>query len=307
MMRLDGNKSTLYMRFDKILPSAQGMGIWEDRAYILYDTGVCAVYDLQSRKPTALARFPLGSYNSGTPTGDYLNHANSCMFGTLHFENNPIPLLYVNTGTGIGYDAEGYYCRCAVENIELVRDAQGAEGYSARTLQTISFLPGTGAEGSQFESPCWGCPSWLVDSQRKLLYIVSARYRTTRGHVPEGEKNRYLITTFPLPALSDGEKIILTHSDIIDQFAVASDLQFTQGGTLMDDKIYYTFGCPRLGYPLQLAVFDLKKKSLQAIVENMDAAFENEEIECCAPYRGRLLCNTCDGSIFTLPDECLPL
>ena len=81
MIRMDGSNSKLFMSFEKILPSAQGMGIWEDRAYILYDTGKCAIYDLKKRNPSPVAVFPLGSYNEGIPSKDYLNHANSCMFG----------------------------------------------------------------------------------------------------------------------------------------------------------------------------------------------------------------------------------
>lgn len=51
---LDGSKSTLYMKFQKEMPSAQGMSIWNNRAFILYDTGGCGVYDLTSRNPQAL-------------------------------------------------------------------------------------------------------------------------------------------------------------------------------------------------------------------------------------------------------------
>ena len=84
------------------------------------------------------------------------------------------------------------------------------------------------------------------------------------------------------------------------QFCVESDVLFTQGGTLSDNKIYYTYGCPKIGYPLAILVFDLEKKVLCAQIGNLDEAFHGEEIECCAFYEGRLLCNTCDGSIFEI-------
>ena len=224
---LDGRGSTLYMTCHKPLPSAQGMGVWDDRAYILYDTGVCAVFDLKTRNSRPAAVFPLGSYNAGKPSRDYLNHANSCMFSAVHWEGNPIPLLYVTVGTGIGEDADGYFYRCAVENILEQEDGS----FRAETVQTISYRSaGTLAPG--FEQPCWGCPCFLVDNDAGFLYLFSARHRTKRGCVPEGEKNAYIITKFPLPDPKTGGKVLLGPEDILDQFAVQSDVLFTQGGTI---------------------------------------------------------------------------
>lgn len=297
MRRVNGKNSKLYMRFEKILPSAQGMAIWQDRAFILYDTGVCGVYDLVNKNTRPIAQFPLGSYNVGTPTEDYRNHANSCMFGGIHYRKNPIPLLYVNIGSGTGYDKDGYFYRCAVENI--VRDANG---YSAKTLQVISYTP-EGIENTAYEPPCWGCPAWLVDTEKQRLYLFAARYRTKRGCVPEGEHNRFFITAFHLPEISEGEKIQLTSADILDQFGIDADFQFTQGGTIAGQRLYFTFGCPKREYPLMVAGFDLEKKTLTTVVRNLDAALCYEEIECCALYQGKLLCNTCDGGIYEIKGE----
>ena len=306
MLHLNGSNSKLYMHFEKTLPSAQGMGIWENYAYILYDSGECAVYNLETRNSAPVSKFLLGSYNNGVPSKDYLNHANSCMFGTIHNEGNPIPLLYVTTGTGTGYDEQGYYCRCAVEDIKCVNNNDGSTTFVANTLQTISLRP-EGTLKNGFQPPCWGCPSWLVDTERKELYILSARYRTKKGYVPEGEQNQYIITTFSLPELSCGSFVSLTYDDITDQFSVFSDIQFTQGGTVINRKVYYTYGCPNLGYPLTIAVFDLDKKQMIAYIDNLDQAFSNEEIECCALYKEKLLCNTCDGSIYAVDEDILAL
>ena len=296
---LDGSDSRLYMEFDKILPSAQGMGIWEDRAYVLYDTGVCGVYDLKTRKRDPLAQFPLGSYNAGSPTRDYLNHANSCMFSDIHYLGNPIPLLYVVIGTGTGEDEDGFYYRCAVENIICQVDSQGREQYSAETVQIISYCPG--GEGEKgYEKPGWGCPAFLIDNQTSALYMLSSRYRSKYECVPEGEKNTYIVTRFSLPKIDDGEWVRLTANDIRDQFAVESEVLFTQGGTIWDGKLYYTFGLPRRSYPVTVLVFDLKRKTLCAQIGNLNQAFREEEIECCAFYEGKLLCNTSDGTIFEI-------
>lgn len=298
MLYVNGSDSRLFMRFHKILPSAQGMAVWEDKAFVLYDTGVCGIYDLLTKEPKPVAQFPLGSYNPGIPTKDYRNHANSCMFGGIHYENNPIPLLYGNIGTGTGYDEDGYFYRCAVENIVKGSDGQ----YTAQTLQVISYHP-QGIEDTPYESPCWGCPAWLVDTESGLMYIFSARYRTKRGCVPEGKSNRFLITAFRMPELSDGAKIRLTPDHIVDQFGVDANLQFTQGGTISGGKLYFTFGCPKREYPLSVAVFDLRKKEMTSVIGDLDEALFEEEIECCAPYNGMLLCNTCDGGIYEIKED----
>lgn len=290
----DGSASALYMKFDKILPSAQGMAIWQDRAFILYDTGVCGVYDLKSRAAAPLASFPLGSYNAGTPTRDYLNHANHCMFGSLHWQDNPIPLLYVTIGTGVGADADGFYYRLSVENIR-----ETPEGYRAEALQTITYLP-TEDVPAPWSAPCWGCPAFFVSNAEGALYIFSARFRTKRGCVPEGKRNAYIITRFDLPSLDAGPLVRLTAADIRDQFSVESDVLFTQGGQLTDGVLYYTFGLPRLDYPVRVMAFDVNKKCLLWQAGNMDEAFHGEEIECCDWYGGQLLCNTNSGSLYAL-------
>ena len=292
------------MEFEKKLPSAQGMSIWQNKAFILYDTGCCGVYDLESRKSDPLAFFPLGSYNPGIPSKDYKNHANSCMFSNVHWHGNPIPLLYVTIGNGIGQDEDGFHYRCAVENIVCTIAPDGTEEYHAETLQIITYKP-EGIEAFPFESPSWGCPAFFVDCDEGYLYIFSARYRTTRGMVPDGKKNAYIVTQFHLPMVQADSMIHLTPADILDQFTIDADVLFTQGGTLYNHRIYYTFGCPKAGYPDQVMVVDLHEKKMIALVSHMDEAFCFEEIECCEYYRGQLLCNTCDGSIFVLEENLL--
>ncbi|MBR5545863.1 MAG: hypothetical protein IKU70_02655 [Clostridia bacterium] len=295
----DGSRTKLYMRFQKQLPSAQGMAIHNDRAYLLYDSGWCAVHDLNERDERPLDLFPLGSMNEGTPTQDYRNHANQAMFGALHHGDNPIPLLYVTTGKGIGTDQDGFFYRCAVENIICTTDENGVEHHRSETLQTICYQP-EGIEDTSFVPPCWGCPAFFPDTENGFLYIFSARYRTKRGCVPEGERNAFVITKFPLPALTDGSMVRLTPKQILDQFEIPSDTAFTQGGLLAGNHLIYTFGCPKLGYPDEIMVFDVCRKELTAHIRNLDEALHGEELESCAIYCGELMLNTCDGGIYTL-------
>lgn len=299
---LDGSSAARYMTCYRPVPNSQGMAVWEDLAFMLYDTGVCGVFDLKTRDPRPVSVFPLGSYNSGKLSRDYLNHANSCMFSNIHWNHNPIPLLYVTIGNGTGTDADGFFFRCAVENI-IKRD-DGS--YRAEMVQTICFRP-SGTLPARFESPCWGSPCFLVDNDQRFLYMFSARFRTKRDCVPEGQQNAFIVTRFHLPEPEKGGMIHLENEDILDQFTVPSDVLFTQGGTIAGGKLYYTFGYPKGGYPLNVLVFDLHQKCLCAHVGNLTEAFGREEIECCAVYRGQLLCNTCEGSIFALEEGLLPL
>ncbi len=295
----DGSATRLHLRYGRGWhTAAQGMGIFEGRIFVLYDGGMCAVYDPEAAQ-TPLDVFPLGSFNEGVPTKDYRNHANDCMFSRTHLRGNPIPLLYVTTGTGTGGDEDGYFYRCAVENI--IREESGR--YRAETVQTISYIP-HGIEDTPYEAPCWGCPAWLMDPDEGALYTFSAKYRTKRGCTPEGEHNRYIITKFPLPSPEEGGFVKLTPADILDQFSVESDVQFTQGGTVHGGKLYYTMGLPQKDYPNRILIFDLKEKRLAVQVENLDTALNMEEIECCAVYNGKLYVNTNGG--FGIYEASLP-
>ena len=49
------------------------------------------------------------------------------------------------------------------------------------------------------------------------------------------------------------------------------------------------------------------QKKMIALVDHMDEALCFEEIECCEYYQGQLLCNTCNGSIFVLEDNLVPI
>ena len=293
----DGSQSRLFMRFEKKMRSIQGMAIWQDNAFILYDTGVCFVHDLKEKQAEPTASFKLGSYNDGQPTKDYLNHANHCMFGGIHYNENPIPLLYVTIGAGVGADEDGFFYRLSVENIE-----QTPQGYQSRVLQTITYQP-SDMSGSPYESPCWGCPAFFVDTEANKLYIFSARYRTKKGCVPEGETNAYIITTFELPDLKAGPLVRLTAADIQDQFVVESDVAFTQGGQMTDGIIYYTFGLPAKDYPDRVMAFDVKQKKALFLLDHLDEALNQEEIECCDWYEGQLLCNTNGGALYALDLE----
>lgn len=283
------------MSLEKQLSSAQGMAVYGDELFQLYHTGWCAVHSLKYGHEKPDVFFPLGSANAGTPDNNYTNHSNQCMFSTVRCGENPLPLLYVTVGNGTGADDNGFFYRCAVENIVLVRDTTGKvlSGQS-ELLQTISYKD-EGLEATKWESPCWGCPAWFVDSKKNCLYMLSCRYRTTVEFADIAGNNAYVITTFPLPDPFSEAKVILKPCDILDQFTCPFDTLFTQGGIYADGKLYYTFGMgsdKRGCYPDRLKIFDLNLRQCTETFDLSGSILGLEEIESCGFYNGELLVNT---------------
>ncbi|MBQ8080309.1 MAG: hypothetical protein IJ240_00250 [Clostridia bacterium] len=292
MREIDASDAKLIMRFDKPVRSAQGMAVYGDLVFQLFHTGQCAVFDLNSRKEAPLAFFPLGSANAGDPTDDYINHANQCMFSDAHRNGNPLPLLYVTAGYGIGANDEGYYYHCAVEDIRLQYDDKGAViGGGSTCVQTIRYQDGP-MEGLPWKQPCWGCPAWFVDNRERYIYMFSARYRTTEAFKHLYAENEYIITRFPLPDPLKGGAVRFGPQDILDQFTAPFDIPFTQGGMIAGNKLFYTFGLGDSRYPDGLRVYDLDQKRLCARADLSHTVFGREEIESCSFWRGQLICNT---------------
>lgn len=292
MKQMSNENLRLHMRFEKPVRSAQGMAILNDLAFQLFHTGQCAVFDLKSGNSHPLAFFPLGSANTGEPNEAYINHSNQCMFSDVHRNSNPLPLLYVTTGFGIGADEDGFFYRCAVEDIRLTLDHDGrVTGGSAECLQTISYKDGP-MDGLPYTKPCWGCPAWFVDNRQKAIYMFSARYRTTPAYKDYYAVNEYIITRFPLPDPLSGGFIRFGPADIQDQFSAPFDIPFTQGGMIAGNKLFYTFGCGDEERPDGIRIFDLDRKCPIAKADLHNTIMGCEEIESCSFWGQNLICNT---------------
>ena len=269
--------------------SVQGFAVYGQYGYILYDTGVCSVYDLENRNNIPLGTFHLGSYSAD-------NHANQAMFSGDFYGGNTIPLLYVTTGSS-SIDEKGNLGKCSVENIKKTAGASGNPEFTSETVQTILYN-NTGIENTNWETPGWGAPASFVDSENGWYYLFSARYRTTKEYEQYYDQNAYIITKFKLPEIKQkGETVTLKPSDIVDQFTTEFNIYFTQGGTLYINRIYYTFGAGKAKYPNAIRVFNLETKSIEAEIDLSKSIFSGEEIECCAIYNGSLLCNTNENPI----------
>lgn len=325
VMALDNQKLADGTDVDK----EQGMALWGDELFVMQNNGVCKVYNLLTRSSSPIATFNLGSYNEGTPTADYSNHCNTAMFGSDYYVDpstnvaNTIPLLYVRTGNSPDADSDGYIARLAIENITR-SETNGEVSFSAQTLQTIiynDYYDGdktiedyNATHNTNYVAPSgFGAPMWLVDDSTDSLYILSAKYRTTYGSVGQTDTypgynsvsdNYYVITKFDLPALSEGSTVVLTPLDIKDQFTTEFAAFSTQGGTLYNQKIIYTFGFGQISAlnPNKILVFDLQDECISASLELSNSMFAFDEIEACVVYNGKLLVNTQGGFVYELSD-----
>lgn len=305
----------------------QGMALWGDEIFVFQNSGLCSVYDLNTKASQPIDKFMLGSYNTGTPSSAYENHCNTVMFGENHYVDpqsgitNPIPLLYVRTGNDSGQDSDGYYNRLAIENVER-DESNGVVTFTSTLLQTIiysDFYDGTKTvvdynnehNTSYVPVAGFGSPMWLVDTENQALYILSAKYRTIYGAVGDTDTypgynstadNYYVITKFQLPDLQDGSQVILTPMDIVDQFTTPFTAFATQGGTLYNNKIIYTFGFGQIKElnPNKIVIFDLGGKQIQSELELWDSMFAFDEVESCVVYGNSLLVNTQDGYIYRI-------
>lgn len=300
---------SVYLSFEKSESSQQGMAVYGNYAFLFYHGGFCDVIDLATREKAG--SFYLGS-STGNRTDAYSNHVNQAVFSqTFYEEEDAFPLLYVTSGNAGGADEDGYYGRCAVERITMKEQEDGTLSFSSELMQTIIFNDNdyetgnnfkyTKPEVSQYESPCWGWPASFADTDNNRFYLFSARYRTSGAYAEYYDQNAYIVTSFLLPPICTvGETVILYPEDIVDQFTTEFDVFVTQGGTLYDGKIYYTYGFGGLEYPNAIRVFDLAEKKIVAKIDLSDSIFSNEEIESCGVYEGTLLCNTNSGKIYQL-------
>lgn len=90
-----------------------------------------------------------------------------------------------------------------------------------------------------------------------------------------------------------GKTVVLTPKDITDQFETEFDIYFTQGGTLYQGKIYYSFGNGgKYGSPTAngIRIFDIEQERIVARVDlSADrGGMGSKEPECCAIYEGKL-------------------
>ena len=129
------------------------------------------------------------------------------------------------------------------------------------------------------------------------LGMLSARFRTTAAFLDKYDENAYIVTKFRLPNPTEGD-VTFTADDIIDQYFLPFNAFATQGGTIYEDKLYYSFGFGRKDTPDALNVIDLNKKEYALCEDLSTSPFADEEVECVGFYKGKMLINTQKQKIF---------
>ena len=219
----------------------QGMEIHGRYLFSLEDGGHVNVYDFKKANPVPIAGFELASSRPD-------NHANNAEFGIEKKRGASFPLLYISNGK-VGSDIEW---TCFVESIKRC-----GKKFSSELVQTITLdISGFAAKGYE---PIFGAPSWLVDRERKHLWVFSARQRTTPQVTLRAEDNIYIAYKFRIPALSEGPAVTLTVDDLLAQVLFPYDVWFTQAGCMLDGKIFYCYGVGMIDpehRPSRIRVYD---------------------------------------------------
>lgn len=202
----------------------QGMAISGRYIFSLEDGGGVNVYDFRKRESK-----PVGGFNLASSRKD--NHCNNAEFGVEKKKGASFPLLYVSVGKpGAAID-----WMCFVESVSL------SKGIFSSTLEQTIRLDCS--DWNDFGlKPIFGGPSFLVDRQREVLWVFSARKRTVAKVTTDPADNEYIATAFRIPRLSEGKEVVLTGKDAIRQVSFPFEVWFTQAGCVRDGKIYYGFG-----------------------------------------------------------------
>lgn len=161
-----------------------------------------------------------------------------------------------------------------------------------------------------YQKVSWGWPAFFVDTDptsttRDRFYIYGARFRTTAsfeainkstyGISNYYQDNAYIVTQFALPELPAteaefGQTVTLYPTDIQDQFTTEYDVYVTQGGTMYQGRIYYSFGLGGKDATQKAAIraIDIAEKEIIAKIDLSDSVFYAVEPESSSIYNGKL-------------------
>ena len=247
----------------------QGMDLWGKYVFSCQKQGIATVYLLSDDGFSQVSQFSLGSFNP-------LNHANVASFGVEKVcRKDPFPVVYVSHC----HKKPINDCKdlCFVERIAL--DMQSSE-----LVQTIFYDDRNGDFGYALQ--------WVVDRKGGFLYGYG---NTVNNSAPQ---NRHRIIKFRLPKLSEGEFVRLRPEDAIENYTIeeVSDFRFNpigQGLDIKDGKLYMPtgFGSPK--HPSVLYVWDLKKKTMEAVDLSEVTSGELEDV--AVMKKGKLLLQSQDG------------
>lgn len=260
-------------------PPRQGFDISNNLGVILQHTGICNIFNLETLQ--LIQSFNLASYD---PVN---NHANTLSFGKDVAEGSEFPLMYISIGT-VGA-ANGF--TCSVEKIVKNNDI-----YSSIKVQTIE-LDTSGFAEKGYTAP-WDVPTWLIDKKRNYLWTFSAKKRTTSNYTSSFSENYYIAHQYSIPDINEST-VVLTANDVLKECVFPFDVYATQGGTMLDGKIYYCFGFGGIGTEhSNVRIYDTDNNGISSAIDLIGKV--PEECEDVAIFNGNLYLSTSSEYIYKL-------
>lgn len=262
----------------------QGMEIYGNLMFRTVAGGQCAVYDLNT---SATSLNAIGYFNLGSYTGDAkTNHADCLCFSDEFYDaNDPFPLLYVTAG-----DAD--HGKCFVERI-----SRSGNTFSSTLIQTITV------NETQFQSSYlkWGFPWVQFHVYNGYLYTIGHEYRAN-GSFNKGS-NYHIITQFNRPS-STRSSVVLTPSDVDNQWTTKYDHDYQQGCRFKDGKIYMIMGHgmhENINSPNYCTVYSLTLKESIAEIDLSKGAYKNWVVQCLSIYNDKIIIgNNSDNKTFSI-------
>ena len=207
---------------------AQGMAIWEHKAYLMSHEGRCRVYNLKTQKVER--EFMLAS-------ADTTNHVNNACFGKERVNDSDMPVIYIS-------ECHGRF-RCFVENISSSKSS---------LVQTIELRKENGKPK--------GVLDWIVDVENENIYTI---WRDASDLKEKGIA-RNTISKYRLPKLNEGKKVVIQIKDSLASFDVIFP-NAIQGAKIRNGVLYIVTGyqetnSARKDAKRAIQVIDLNKKEL---------------------------------------------
>lgn len=274
----EGQSVSINRFIKKNSASSQGLAIYNDFVFVAKDGGVCEVYRYSDQEFES--SFDLSTLGRS-------NHCNCINWGMPNEATREFPFLYISNGRAGSPDE----WVCVVN--EIYRDNNR---FSSKFVQKITLDV---SEFSQYGLMVpWGGPQWLVDVERECIWVWSADIRTLPYFTGDFSRNRYHATCFRIPDISEGESVVFTAEDVLDQVSFDFDAYTTQGGCASNGIIFYSFGFGDLSSPSKIRVFDTDSG---CIIHRIDLArVLDVELEDLAYYNDRLYINTISQYIYEL-------
>lgn len=239
----------------------QGFDIYNGVLFQCYDEGYCATYDFDTG--TQIAAFPLGSAYS-------TNHCGNANFGNEFPQGNTqFPALYVSGDLTTK--------ACYVESVSTT---------GSQLVQTIYFDINPSYTGGQV----------IVDKGRnRLLYMQREDSRIRYLG------NRFKISEFRIPALSEGSEIHFTNADILGEpYELEYYSPLYQGATIYRGAVLQTHGlCANsFGSTVGIMYFDALTHSFDRHIDLTGKT--SHEPQSVAVYQDRLIINFVNGTFYEL-------